>query len=76
MCKHPTSDTLLTSDYDKDEAFSKHFSSVFTREDTFDLPFLQSELPTINNFTLLTVPLIYNFTFTRVYTQVDMTQVL
>ena len=45
VCKHSTSDTLLTSDYDKAEAFSNHFSSVFTREDTSDIASLRSAQP-------------------------------
>ena len=48
VCKHPTSDTLLTSDYDKAEAFSNHFSSIFTHEDTSDITSLQSALPPNN----------------------------
>jgi len=43
VCKHPTSDTLLTSGYDKVEAFSNHFSSP-PHEDISNITSLQSAL--------------------------------
>ena len=66
----PTSDTLLTSDYDKAEAFSKHFS-VFTHEDTTDLSSLLSELPPIINSTSLNTVSIYPDDVYRVLIQLD-----